>query len=69
MSFSMPTVYKKAPFASKRMVGPVGAAAATGAVEEKEKRDGCEGRPASLSKGLIIHSASSAGSGAGEDSW
>ena len=33
MSFSMPTVYKKAPFASKRMVGPVGAAAATGAVE------------------------------------
>jgi len=23
-----------------------GAAAATGAVEEKEKRDGCEGRPA-----------------------
>ena len=33
MSLSIPTVYKKAPFASKRMVGPVGAAAAAGAVE------------------------------------
>ena len=35
---------RKAPVASKRM-----AAAATGAVEDKEKRDGCEGRPAFMS--------------------